>query len=259
MKKVNFSYLIVFVVLFTSCAVRKPSTGDGSATVLLNKKWQLVELNGKVVPATVNGKMPFLEFLAEEGRYGASGGCNGIGGEYTLVKKNGIKFKRGMSTMMACEDMSIEHGLGQLFEQADTYQVEGNQLTLSKGKGEALAKFNLVEDGAGKLSGTWEVDYILEPGTTFETLYPERKPTITFDSATNRVTGNSSCNNFSSSISVKGHQIKFGPAAATKMACPGNGEQVFFKNLERVTSFDMQENTLTMIADDIVVMRWSKK
>ncbi|MBD1433800.1 META domain-containing protein [Sphingobacterium sp. DN00404] len=257
MKKYNFIYLAVFVMLLASCAVRKPS--GHHVGVLVGKQWQLVELQGEAVPAKVNGKMPFLKLDEEKGRYSASGGCNGIGGEYTLQKNNGITFSRGMSTMMACADMRVENGLRTLFEEADTYTVDENTLILSKGKnGAALAKFTLVSDQSDKLAGTWELDYIME-ADDFNTLYSSRKPTIIFDMAEKKVNGNSSCNNFSGNVKIDGHAISFGPLMSTKMACPGNGEQVFLKNIERVTSFDVQDSVLTMMMDDIVVMRWNKK
>lgn len=258
MKKVNFIYVGVLMILLASCAVRKSSGNDVS--VLEGKQWQLVELNSKAVPAKVNGKMPFLKLDEEAGRYSASGGCNGIGGEYTLQKNNGITFSRGISTMMACADMSIEQGLRTLFEEADTYVVNENTLTLShKEDGKVLAKFTEVVDQSDKLTGTWELNYIAEPGTDFNTLYPNKKPTLTVNVAEKKVNGNSSCNSFSGNVKIDGNTLSFGPMMSTKMACPGNGEQVFFKNMERVTSFDVQDTTLTMIMDDIAVMRWEKK
>lgn len=145
MKRYNFIYVAVLIMLLASCAVRKPSGHE--VAVLVGKQWQLVELHGEVVPAKVNGKMPFLKLEEANGRYSASGGCNGIGGEYTLQKNNGIAFSRGMSTMMACPEMQVENGLRTLFEAVDTYMVNENTLILSKGKdGATLAKFILAED-----------------------------------------------------------------------------------------------------------------
>lgn len=258
MKKFNFIYVGVLLMLLASCAMRKSPSNTTSA--LVGKQWQLVELDGKAVPEKVNGKMPFLTLDEENGRYSSSGGCNGIGGEYTLQKNNGVSFSRGMSTMMACADMSIENGLRTLFDEADTYTVKENTMSLSKGQhGAVLAKFVLVVDQSDKLTGTWELDYILDTEVGFDELYANKKPTITFDVAEKKVNGNSSCNNFSGTVKIDGNAISFGPMMSTKMACPGNGEQVFFKNIERVTSFDAQDSTLTMITDDIVVMRWQKK
>lgn len=258
MKKVSFVYVGVLMLLLVSCATRKSLNGNTSTVV--GKQWKLVELKGETVPEKVNGKMPFLKLDEQAGRYSASGGCNGIGGEYTLQKNNGITFSRGISTMMACADMSIEQGLRTLFDNANIYMVDGDTLTLSnKESKEVLAKFTEVVDQSDKLAGTWELDYIAEPETNFETLYPTKKPTLTVNVAEKKVNGNSSCNSFSGNVKIDGNALSFGPMMSTKMACPGNGEQVFFKNMERVTSFDVQDNTLTMIMDDMVVMRWKKK
>ena len=76
------------------------------------KKWKLIELNGKPVADKVNGKRTLSETSKKqdkEYRYEASGGCNGIGGNLKLTGFR-VQFAQGMSTMMACEDMSIEQG-----------------------------------------------------------------------------------------------------------------------------------------------------
>ena len=256
--KINFIYLGIALLLASACAVQRPS--DHVRTALVGKQWQLVELNGKPVPASVNGKMPFLKLEEQGGRYSASGGCNGIGGEYTLLKGNGIKFSRGMSTMMACPDMEVEDGLRGLFDQADTYVIHENTMSLSKGTNQAaLAKFVPVLDQSDNLAGAWDLEYIAGSEDEFTVLYPERKPSMTVDVAGGKVNGNSSCNSFSSTLEIDGQAISFGPIMSTKMACPGNGEHVFLKNLERVTNFSIQESTLSLMDKDTVVMRWKKQ
>lgn len=261
MRLVYISFLVAVssVVIFSCAAKRAISSDSGNGVSLTGQQWQLVELKGQAVPGKVNGKMPYLSFSSKDGRYSATGGCNGIGGEYTLAKRNGVRFSKGMSTMMACEDMTVENGLRDIFEQADRYVVEGDSLKLYGDTEEALAIFVAVSDKTDKLAGTWELDYVMEPGASFDSLYAARKPTITFDVINKKVSGNSSCNNFSGKLNANENQISFGPMAATKMACPGSGEQVFFNHLERVNSFDVQDDTLTMIMGDIVVMRWKKQ
>lgn len=259
MKLVKFG-VFVMAVLVAACASHKmKSTSADSNLSLEGTQWKLITLKGKAVPDKVNGKMPFLSFSKEDGRYSATGGCNGIGGEYTLSKNNGLKLSRGMSTMMACEDMSVENGLREVFEQASRYTIEGSALVLYADGDDVLAKFEAVHDSSDKLAGSWELTYIMEPGTSFDSLYAARKPTITFDVVDKKVNGNSSCNNFWGKLDVNGNQINFGPMAMTKMGCPGSGEQVFLNNLERVNTFDVQDGILTMIMGDIVVMRWNKK
>lgn len=263
MKKINVSSVaLAGLVLLGSCSMNR--VAEKATSDITEKKWQLIELEGKPVADRVNGKMPYLELRKEDKRYSASGGCNGIGGTYEWTKNGGVKFSRGMSTMMACPDMTAERGLNNMFEKADRYRLENDTLIFSQGNGAAIAKFKLageeVSADTAALQGTWELNYIQDPnGKRFDELYAERKPTITFDAGLGNVFGNSSCNNFSGKVTVKEQTIQFSPLAMTKMACQGDGESVFMGALGKVDTFDVQENTLTFIAGDTAVMRFQRK
>lgn len=119
------------------------------------------------------------------------------------------------------------------------------------------------EDSVSKLEGTWELNYISGPRIAFDGLYPNKKPTINFDVKENRVSGNSSCNNFNGKLSVTGSKIDFTqPMAMTKMMCmDGQGEQVFMSTLQKITSYDVTDDgkTLNFISGDIAMMRFTKK
>lgn len=228
---------------------------------IIGIKWKLTELNGKPVADKINGKVPFLQLLETDGRYTASGGCNGIGGEYTLSKNGRIKFSQGMSTMMACEDMDVEDQLKKVLAAADNYTINGNTLSLNKARMAPLARFEAVETSVAgnELEGTWEVDYVSGVRIAFAGLYPNRKPTITFNIADNKAYGNSSCNNFNTTFTIDGNNIKFNDPASTRMACPGEGEAVFFKTLKTVSKYSVSGNTLNLIMGDIAVIRLQKK
>lgn len=264
MKQMNWSYMVVaLVLLISSCAVKKST--EMASSEITGKKWQLIEVEGSPVAERVNGRTPYLE-LDTNGRYAANGGCNGIGGTYEWKKNKGIKFSRGMSTMMACMDMSAEQGLHNLFEKADRYRMDNGLLIFTQGNGTPLAKFKLAtnempqNNKISSLEGTWELDYVADPdGNSVDQLYPEKKPILVFEKGATKVSGNSSCNNFSGSVTIQDHRIKFAPLAMTKMACPGDGERVFTQSLEKTTIFDVQDNALHFIMDDIAIMRFKKK
>lgn len=263
-KQMNLSYAIVALVFLVSgCAMTKSK--QGASSDLVGKKWQLIEVEGNTVQEKVNGKMPYLE-LGADGRYAANGGCNGIGGNYEWKRKNGIKFNRGMSTMMACNDMSAERGLLNLIENADRYHLEDEVLIFTQGNGAPLAKFRSTanesseENKTTALEGSWELDYVIDPdGNDFEELYAARKPILTFEEGATKVSGNSSCNNFSGKVTINGQRIQFSPLAMTRMACPGDGERVFTQALQKVTTFDVQGETLNFVMDDIAIMRFKKQ
>lgn len=265
MKNTILMSMLAITMSLSSCGIfqkqNKPETA--SSEVITGKKWKLIELNGKPVADKINGKEPFLKLDANEKRYNASGGCNGMGGSFTLSANNRINFSQGMSTMMACADMSVEQGLGTVFTAADNYTVKDGILSLNKARMAPLAKFKEVEEGTSSkeqaLNGTWELEYISGPRIAFNGLYPDKKPTITFDTKNKKVNGNSSCNNYNVSININGGNLNFGPIASTKMACKGNGESVYFKTLASITNFDINGSTLHLMTGDIVVMRFHKK
>ncbi|WP_437922315.1 META domain-containing protein [Sphingobacterium sp. LRF_L2] len=257
MKGWKMTYYVFGILLLAGCAVSRQAKDNTS--LLLDKKWRLIELDGKAISGKVNGQIPYIKFLTEDGRYEANGGCNGIGGEFKLSGKGGIEIKPGMSTMMYCEDMSIEHGLKQLFAAIDSYEVDQNILILSKKGGATKAKFSLWQDNSEALIGTWELDYISGSKIALDGLFPGKKPTINFDLDEGRVNGNGGCNNYNGSVEINETKIKFGPLMSTKMACEGNGEAVFFSTMQKVNTFSVDEKTLQFIMGDIVIMRFQRK
>jgi heat shock protein HslJ len=119
------------------------------------------------------------------------------------------------------------------------------------------------DDSLSKLEGNWELNYIADPTTSFDVLYPNKKPAINFNVKENHVSGNNGCNSFNGKLSVTGNKIDFTqPMAVTKMMCMnGKGEQVFMSALPQVTSYDITDDgkTLNFISGDIATMRFTKK
>ncbi|WP_254560649.1 META domain-containing protein [Dyadobacter diqingensis] len=111
------------------------------------------------------------------------------------------------------------------------------------------------------LPGSWELNYISGPRIAFDGLYPKNKPTLILNASLSEFNGNSSCNGYGGKVTVKGSKITFGDAIATMMACEGNGEQVYFKTLKQVTSYNISPdgNTLNLLSKDIAVMRFARK
>lgn len=117
------------------------------------------------------------------------------------------------------------------------------------------------DGGLSQLSGTWELNYISGPRIAFNGLYPGKKPTIKFEVAEKRVSGNTSCNSFSGVLVADDTTINFtGPMAMTKMACPGEGEATFLEMLKKVGTYSISnDTTLNFMMGDIAIMRFNKK
>ncbi|KRD61679.1 hypothetical protein ASE40_09145 [Flavobacterium sp. Root935] len=119
-------------------------------------------------------------------------------------------------------------------------------------------------DAVSKLDGTWELNYITGPKITFDGLYPNKKPTIIFNTKENQVSGNNSCNSYTGKLVVNGNKIDFTqPMAVTKMMCLDGqqGEQIYMSTLQKITSYDITDDgkTLNFISGDIAMMRFTKK
>lgn len=151
MKRTQYFTLILCMLSLGACSIfKKTSTeknteGTMKTNVITDRKWKLVELEGKPVADKINGKEPFILLQKSDSRYSASGGCNGLGGSFTLQDNGRIKFSQGMSTMMACENMEIENGLNKALIATDNYSVNGDDLSLNKARMAPLARFKAVK------------------------------------------------------------------------------------------------------------------
>ncbi|MBE9600464.1 META domain-containing protein [Pedobacter sp. MC2016-24] len=267
MKKLFYYSALSFALMLNACSSlnksnpSKENSKSMSNQVITDKKWKLIELEGKPVADKINGKEPFILLQKADNRYSASAGCNGLGGNFEISDNNRIKFTQGMSTMMACDHMEIETGLNRALVTADNYTVGDNTLSINKGRMAALARFKVVTAPVASkaLNGTWELDYISGPRIAFDGLYPNKKPTIIFDLSATKANGNSGCNNYNTTFTIDGNNIRFADPMSTKMACEGIGEATFFKTLKTISKYDVSGTTLNLIMGDIAVMRFKKK
>lgn len=142
---------ICFSLSYSACHSTKksanevPSNSNVDITSVTNNRWKLVEIYGKPVADKINGKEPILQFMAADGRYSATGGCNSINGNYSISSDYRISFSKGMSTLMACENMEVESQLTRVLETADNFSLSENTLSLNKARMAPLAVFRRIQ------------------------------------------------------------------------------------------------------------------
>lgn len=118
------------------------------------------------------------------------------------------------------------------------------------------------EQAAAGPEGAWILDLLPAPGNSFDSLYPGRKPELSFNPAQGTFSGYTGCNQINGPLRSDKHTINFKEEiAATMMACPGEGEAVFLKNLKRVNRYSVSADgkELTLIQGDIALMHFHKK
>lgn len=106
---------------------------------------------------------------------------------------------------------------------------------------------------------SWELEYISGTKIAFQRLYPNKKPTITFNKEMHKVQGNNSCNGYSANYTIKDSSIYFSePGPSTMMYC-GEGEKTFLNMMEKVNRYNFDDNgKLNLMLDDVTVLRFKK-
>ncbi|MDR7131439.1 heat shock protein HslJ [Algoriphagus sp. 4150] len=111
----------------------------------------------------------------------------------------------------------------------------------------------------GLFDTEWELEYISGPRIAFSGLYPDKKPKIKFNEATNKVEGNNSCNGYSADFTLNGAEISFGEPGPTTMMYCGEGESTFLNTMEKVNRYTVDdEGKLNLMIDDVPMMRFKK-
>lgn len=257
MMKIKYLLIGLVAFLLSSCASKK-LVNSSADEMLSNSTWQIVELDGKQIKDKVNGKTPYLVLDLNENHYSVVTGCNTLNGEFDL-SKNKLKFFNGMSTMMYCDDMSVEDGFKSVLSKISSYKIQGNELVLLDGD-KAVAKLTkeVIKKNVTLEGTSWELDLISEPGVDFEKLFSAKKPNLVFLEGS-RLSGNASCNRFNTTYKIDGNNISLGNIMSTKMMCENiEGERVFLNTLSKINRFSESDSQLLFMIDDIVTMRFKK-
>jgi heat shock protein HslJ len=84
----------------------------------------------------------------------------------------------------------------------------------------------------------------------------ERPVTIEFQDG--RAAGNATCNRFTGGYTADASALSFGPAASTRMLCPGDDlnaqEFAFFQVLQLTSSYTIVDDTLTLLSAEGVTL-----
>jgi len=170
----------------------------------------------------VPGSVVRVSFQA--GRVGATGGCNSMGGPYTIA---GDRLTVGQLTMteMACAPalMDQDQWLAGLLDRS-TIGLAGDTLTLAKDATRLTLLDREVADPDRPLVGTrWVVDGLVE-GDAISSVPAGVVATLTFSADSVEV--ETGCNRGGGAVTLTDRTITFGPFVSTKMACQGGSVEI---------------------------------
>lgn len=265
MKKVTGNYLLLFLLIMVACKSSNHIMASKSEeTVLLfSNQWILAEAGG--IKETGNNHACLSFTTGEKNLVSGSTGCNRLNGSFVLKANHHVAFSPLAVTRMACLDentAALEKKLLDALNRTKEWWADSSQLLLKNGD-TVFARFipqKILPIDQAKLNGSWELVFITDNELPFNDQYPEKKPTISFNLPGIQVGGNSSCNGFGTEVKMDGNKITFKDPISTMIACPGNGEPLFFKTLKTITSFKLEnDQLLTFYAGDAEAMRFIKK
>ncbi len=112
------------------------------------------------------------------------------------------------------------------------------------------------------LAGSWELTYIAGPQMPITQMFPEKVPTVVFDTTTNRIGGSAGCNSYSGSYKLIGRSIDLSaPMAATKMYCATGaaGETQFLLLLPKVNNYTINGDELDFKMSNQTILKFRRR
>jgi heat shock protein HslJ len=245
------------MMLLAACTSSGSQTGGGDLT---GKVWALTDLMGKPLAAGVGISAQF----SADGTVSGSAGCNSYSGTYT-VSGNSITISSSMATtMMMCDEAVMEQESAYLkaLAEAKTYEVKGDQLTLTGADKTSLAIYKAQSQD---LSGTsWEVTGYNNGKQAVIGVLAGTTLTADFGKDGN-LSGNAGCNTYSGAYKVNGDQITIGPLASTMMACSEPAgvmeqEAQYLAALQSAATYQIEGNVLQLrTKDDALAAIFNRK
>lgn len=105
------------------------------------------------------------------------------------------------------------------------------------------------------LAGTWVLQPVLPSDTATGKI-----PTLTFNLATRKFTGNTGCNSMSGHFFLSGDSLTFDEnMITTKKACSGYNEKAFIGNLIKTNRFKIEDGVLQLMNDQTILSKWKRK
>ena len=219
--------------------------GGGSGAVPVDGKTYLSTAATGVT--LVPGTRIRLSFT--DGRLDASGGCNSIGGRYTIAGGR-LSTTQMMTTEMGCDGPRMQQDswlAGLLGDSAIT--VAGDTLTLDDGNIQLTMLDHEVADPDRPIEGTrWVLDGLVS-GDTASSVPAGISASMRIVGG--RVEVDTGCNTGSGTVDVAPDTLTFGPLALTKKACgpgPAAVEGAMTRVLTGTDRYVIEADTLTLDA-----------
>lgn len=225
---------------------------------IYNTKMILTRLNGKVVSSTGF----YITIGSDSNTIQGKSGCNNFSVNYkNLAKKNRIETSSPRGTMMACDEEKM--GLEQEFISVMNNKMlkitrKKNTVIFKDFHGKTIMEFTVpTQNGTWSFIGkkNWKLIQLEGVGKDFGSVL------IKFDTAADKVSGNSGCNSFFGTYAADGDFVSFSKIGTTRMVCSDDETAIIEKKilgfLNNKLRFDLADQTLNFYLDDKLAMMFA--
>jgi heat shock protein HslJ len=245
-------FLLAAALLVVACAAGAPSPptgspGDGGPATLDGRTFLSTGVTGRVL---VPGSQVRLSF--EDGRVGASAGCNTMSGSY-VVDGGRLAVDALATTEMACDPALMDQDTWLAgFLDGATVVLAGDQLTLARDGATLTLLDREVADPDRPLVGTrWVVDGLVS-GDAVSSVPAGVVATLVFSDGA--VAVEAGCNSGGGTADIGETTVTFGPIALTEMACGADAmavEQAVTAALAGTATYEIEADVLTLNAGGV--------
>lgn len=224
---------------------------------IYDTKMILTRLNGK----EINTGNVYLTINEATGMINGKSGCNNFGVKFTkLSSKDQIKIGSPYGTLMACDEknMKLEQDFTNAIKDKKFKIVKKNNKVQFKNlKNKIIMEFSIPTQNdimSFIAKNNWKLIMLENVGQDYG------RASIKFDPTTKKVSGNTGCNNFFGTYTLKGDDhIAFGALGSTRMACideeVAKTERKMLSLLgDKELRFDVAEQTLNFYLGDRLIM-----
>ncbi len=211
-------------------------------TRALSSKWLVKSIQGG---KPTDGEAPYFTIAGDD--ITGFAGCNKVFGKVSFGLDGDFRVSGLGGTKKLCPGaMAVERAFFKAFGAVRTFELKGGGLLLKDADGTVLVEAEQAPSGT-ELDGHWVVTAI-EGFLNTTGMYPE------FTIEGNKISGNTSCNHFSGTLSEVGGGkfVSSGDIMATKKYCPRTMEveKVFLSALRKATVYTVEKDLIHVFGNE---------
>jgi heat shock protein HslJ len=245
--------LAIAATLFAACSASPGASGaptsppGGAAGDVNGKTYLSTGIQGATLAPGTQVRLGF-----KDGNLSASGGCNSMGGTYTIAGGRLTATQMSM-TDMACPEprMQQDDWLARFLAGGPTIALVGDTLTLADGKAVLTLTDKEIATPDKPIVGThWVLDGITSGDSASSV---PAGVTATIKIANGQVDVQAGCNSGTGTVDVKADALTFGPIGLTKKGCEPTTmavERAITAVLSGTVAYTIDADVLTVTAGD---------